>query len=155
MSGEGRPRVGVPKAEGLRLGIAAIRWHERLVEQMLSRALAAASEAGIGDPKVVRVPGSIELPVVCQELARQCDAVVRAWGGAVVGGTPHFESVCDSVTQGLTRVALDESTAVGNGVLTCDTLEQAEARAGFPASTEDKGYEATAAALETALALRD
>ena len=154
MSGEGRPLGGVPKAEGLRLGIAAIRWHERLVEQMLSRALAAASEAGIGDPKVVRVPGSIELPVVCQELARQCDAVV-ALGVVIRGGTPHFEYVCDSVTQGLTRVALDESTAVGNGVLTCDTLEQAEARAGFPDSTEDKGYEATAAALETALALRD
>ena len=106
------------------------------------------------DPKVVRVPGSIELPVVCQELARQCDAVV-ALGVVIRGGTPHFEYVCDSVTQGLTRVALDESTAVGNGVLTCDTLEQAEARAGFPDSTEDKGYEATAAALETALALRD
>ncbi len=121
---------------------------------MLSRALAAAKEAGIAEPTVVRVPGSIELPVVCQQLAHQHDAVV-ALGAVIRGGTPHFEYVCDSVTQGLTRVALDESTAVGNGVLTCDTMQQAEGRAGFADSVEDKGFEATAAALETALLLRE
>jgi 6,7-dimethyl-8-ribityllumazine synthase len=154
MSGEGRPRISVPKAGDLRLGIAAIRWHERLVEQMLSRAVAAAKDAGIAEPTVVRVPGSVELPVVCQQLAHQHDAVV-ALGVVIRGGTPHFEYVCDSVTQGLTRVALDESTAVGNGVLTCDTIQQAEDRAGFDDSVEDKGFEATAAALETALVLRD
>jgi len=70
------------------------------------------------------------------------------------GGTPHFEYVCDAVTAGLTRVALDESTPVGNGVLTCDTEEQALDRAGLPDSAEDKGYEATVAALDTAHQLR-
>lgn len=153
MSGEGRPRTSVSQASGLRLGVAAIRWHEDLVEQMLARTIAAAEEAGIDAPEVVRVPGSVELPVVCQQLARDCDAVV-ALGLVIRGGTPHFEYVCDSVTQGLTRVALDESTAVGNGVLTCDTVEQAAARAGFDDSIEDKGFEATAAALDTALVLR-
>lgn len=154
MSGEGRPRVEVPRADGLKLAIAGIRWHEKLTGRMLERALAAAEEAGITDPTVVRVPGSIELPVVCQELARGHDAVV-ALGVVIRGGTPHFEYVCDSVTSGLTRVALDESTAVGNGLLTCDTDQQARDRAGFPESVEDKGFEATAAALETALVLRD
>ncbi|MCX2732423.1 6,7-dimethyl-8-ribityllumazine synthase [Saccharopolyspora sp. NFXS83] len=154
MSGEGRPRVEVPRADGLKLAIAGIRWHENLTDRMLERALAAAEEAGITDPTVVRVPGSIELPVVCQELARGHDAVV-ALGVVIRGGTPHFEYVCDSVTSGLTRVALDESTAVGNGLLTCDTDQQARDRAGFPESVEDKGFEATAAALETALVLRD
>ncbi|MGW0893844.1 6,7-dimethyl-8-ribityllumazine synthase [Saccharopolyspora sp. NPDC002578] len=154
MSGEGRPRVEVPRADGLKLAIAGIRWHESLTDRMLERALAAAEEAGITDPTVVRVPGSIELPVVCQELARGHDAVV-ALGVVIRGGTPHFEYVCDSVTSGLTRVALDESTAVGNGLLTCDTDQQARDRAGFPESVEDKGFEATAAALETALVLRD
>ncbi|MBE9373452.1 6,7-dimethyl-8-ribityllumazine synthase [Saccharopolyspora sp. HNM0983] len=153
MSGEGRPRTSVPQAGGLRLGIAAIRWHEDLIEQMLARAVAAAGEAGVAEPEVVRVPGSVELPVVCQQLARQCDAVV-ALGAVIRGGTPHFDYVCDSVTDGLTRVALDESTAVGNGVLTCDTVEQAVARAGFDDSIEDKGFEATAAALDTALVLQ-
>ncbi|GAA2345173.1 6,7-dimethyl-8-ribityllumazine synthase [Saccharopolyspora halophila] len=154
MSGEGRPRISVPNAEGLRLGIAAIRWHERVVDQMLDRALRAAEDAGIAEPTVARVPGSVELPVVCQQLAHSHDAVV-ALGVVVRGGTPHFEYVCDSVTQGLTRVALDESTAVGNGVLTCDDLDQVLARAGFEDSIEDKGFEATAAALETALTLRE
>lgn len=153
MSGEGRPRVAVPDAGELRLGIAAIRWHATLTDQMLQRALEAASDAGVGEPTVVRVPGSVELPVVCQQLAHQHDAVV-ALGVVIRGGTPHFEYVCDSVTSGLTRVALDESTPVGHGVLTCDTEQQALDRGGFADSVEDKGYEATAAALETALVLR-
>ena len=66
---------------------------------------------------MVRVAGAIELPVVVQALARNHDAVV-ALGVVIRGGTPHFEYVCDAVTAGLTRVALDESTPVGNGVLT-------------------------------------
>jgi 6,7-dimethyl-8-ribityllumazine synthase len=154
MSGEGRPRITVPKANDVRLGIAAIRWHLHITERLLERSLAAAKEAGIAEPTVVRVPGSVELPVVCQQLAHQHDAVV-ALGVVIRGGTPHFEYVCDSVTAGLTRVALDESTAVGNGVLTCDTEQQALDRAGFDDSVEDKGFEATAAALETALVLRE
>ena len=154
MSGEGRPKGSVPQAGDLRLGIAAIKWHERITDQLLKRALAAASEAGIVEPTVVRVPGSVELPVVCQQLAHQHDAVV-ALGVVIRGGTPHCEYVCDSVTAGLTRVSLDESTAVGNGVLTVDTEQQALDRAGFDDSVEDKGFEATTAALETALVLRD
>jgi 6,7-dimethyl-8-ribityllumazine synthase len=153
MSGEGRPRIEVPDAAGLRLAIAGIKWHERITDQLVARAVAAGKESGIAEPSVVRVPGSVELPVVCQELARDHDAVV-ALGVVIRGGTPHFDYVCDSVTQGLTRVALDESTAIGNGVLTCDTDQQALDRAGFEGCAEDKGYEATAAALETALVLR-
>jgi 6,7-dimethyl-8-ribityllumazine synthase len=71
------------------------------------------------------------------------------------GGTPHFEYVCDAVTDGLTRVALDAGKPVGNGVLTCDTEQQARDRAGLPGSAEDKGWEATIAALATALTLRE
>ncbi|SBW26419.1 hypothetical protein FDG2_4906 [Candidatus Protofrankia californiensis] len=71
------------------------------------------------------------------------------------GGTPHFDYVCQSVTEGLTRVALDSGVPVGFGVLTCDTVEQARDRAGLPSSTEDKGREATFAVLETANVLRE
>ena len=70
------------------------------------------------------------------------------------GGTPHFEYVCQAVTYGLSRVALDSRTPVGNGVLTCDTEQQARDRAGLPGSAEDKGREATLAALDTARTLR-
>ncbi|MFD0890588.1 6,7-dimethyl-8-ribityllumazine synthase, partial [Streptosporangium algeriense] len=96
----------------------------------------------------------LEIPVVAQALARRCDAVV-ALGAVIRGETAHFDYVCESVTSGLTRVSLDEGTPVGNGVLTCDSLDQALDRSGLPGSHEDKGYEATVAALETALLLRD
>ena len=153
MSGTGQPALEVPRCTELRLGIAATRWHERITTALLDRASAAAAEAGIPEPTVVRVPGAVELPVVCQELARRHDAVV-ALGVVIRGGTPHFEYVCDAVTAGLTRVALDEGIAVGNGVLTCDTEDQALDRCGLPFSSEDKGFHACVAALETALVLR-
>ena len=75
-------------------------------------------------------------------------------GAVIRGGTPHFDYVCDAVTYGLTRVALDAGTPVGNGVLTCDTLEQAMDRSGGEKSSEDKGWDAVLAAVETALVLR-
>jgi 6,7-dimethyl-8-ribityllumazine synthase len=153
VSGGGRPEPETVDAAGLRLGVVATRWHGEIVEALLDRALAAATACGVVEPVVVRVPGAMELPVVVQELARQLDAVV-ALGAVVRGGTPHFEYVSDAVTSGLSRVALDEGTPVGNGVLTCDTVGQAMDRCGRPGSHEDKGWEATVAALETAVALR-
>lgn len=156
MSGEGRPvesEGGTRDAGDVRLGIAAARWHPAISDMLLERALAVAAEAGVAEPTVVRVPGSLELPVVCQELARRHDAVV-ALGVVVRGGTPHFDYVCDSVTAGLTRIALDQSTPIGNGVLTCNTVEQAVARSGREGAEEDKGGDACRAALDTALALR-
>lgn len=153
MSGIGQPALEVPRCAELRLGIAATRWHPRITTALLDRASAAAAEAGIAEPTVVWVPGAIELPVVCQELARQHDAVL-ALGVVIRGGTPHFDYVCDAVTAGLTRVALDEGIAIGNGVLTCDTEEQALDRCGLPSSAEDKGFQSCVAALHTALVLR-
>jgi 6,7-dimethyl-8-ribityllumazine synthase len=102
---------------------------------------------------VVRVPGAVELPVVAAELAATHDAVA-CLGAVIRGGTPHFDYVCDAVTYGLTRVSLDSGTPVGNGVLTCDTLDQARDRSGREDSSEDKGWDATVAALETALVLQ-
>jgi 6,7-dimethyl-8-ribityllumazine synthase len=140
MSGEGRPeQPDIPDGSGIRLGVAAATWHTEIVDALLERALATAGKAGTERPTVVRVPGTVELPV----------------GVVIRGGTPHFEYVCDAVTAGLTRVALDEGTPVGNGVLTCDTREQAMDRAGGPDAAEDKGAEACLAAIGTALVLRE
>ncbi|GAB3153974.1 6,7-dimethyl-8-ribityllumazine synthase [Microbispora hainanensis] len=152
MSGAGRPDAAAVDAGGLTVGIVAARWHEKITDQLLARAEQAARDSGAA-AVTARVAGSLEIPVVAQALARRCDAVV-ALGVVVRGETAHFDYVCDSVTTGLTRVSLDESTPVGNGVLTCDTLDQAVDRSGVPGSKEDKGYEATIAALETALLLR-
>ena len=153
MSGEGRPDGQIVDASGFRLAIAATKWHAEIIDKLLARAVAAAKACGAGEPLVVRVPGAVELPVVAAELARNHDAVV-CLGAVIRGGTPHFDYVCDAVTYGLARVALDAGTPVGNGVLTCDTLQQAWDRSGGEGSAEDKGWDAAVAALETALVLR-
>jgi len=153
VSGEGRPELSTVDAAGLTLAIAATRWHAEITDSLVDRAVTAAKACGVTDPFVVRVAGAVELPVVAQELAKRYDAVA-CLGAVIRGGTPHFEYVCDAVTAGLTRVALDEGTPVGNGVLTCDTIEQARDRSGLPNSREDKGWEAVVAALDTAILLR-
>ena len=152
MSGKGAPGAQPVDAAGLRLAIVATRWHEQVTGALLDSAVRTAGECGLDAPTVVRVPGAVELPVVVQALADTHDAVV-ALGLVLRGGTPHFEYVCDAVTAGLTRVALDTRTPVGNGVLTCDTEQQAVDRSGLPGSAEDKGRESTLAALETAVLL--
>jgi 6,7-dimethyl-8-ribityllumazine synthase len=152
MAGSGAPDLSTVDARGLSVGIVASRWHHQITDQLLERAMAAAGDCGVEDLTVVRVAGAVELPVVAQALARHHDAVV-ALGMVLRGDTVHFDEVCRSVTDGLTRVALDESTPVAHGVLTVDTVEQAVQRAGLPESTEDKGWTATVSALDAALVL--
>jgi 6,7-dimethyl-8-ribityllumazine synthase len=153
MAGFGAPDLSTVDAAGMTLGVVATRWHHEITDQLLDRALTAAKACGVEKVTVARVAGSVELPVLAQALARRCDAVV-ALGVVVRGDTAHFEYVCQSVTDGLTRVALDEQTPVAQGVLTVDSVDQALERAGLPDSTEDKGWAATVAALDAALALR-
>jgi len=153
MSGQGRPELSTVDAAGLTLAIASTRWHAEITDSLLDRAMAAAKACGVTDPLVVRAAGAVELPVVAQQLAKTHDAVV-CLGAVIRGGTPHFEYVCDAVTAGLTRVALDAGTPVGNGVLTCNTIGEARMRSGLPDSSEDKGWEAVVAALDTAVLLR-
>ena len=153
MAGYGTPELSTVDAGGLTLGVVAGRWHTELADQLVERALAAATACGVDHVEVARVAGSVELPVVAQALARRHDAVV-ALGVVIRGGTAHFDYVCRSVTDGLTRVALDEETPVAQGVLTVDTVEQARDRAGFDGSSEDKGWTATVAALDAAVTLR-
>lgn len=154
MSGGGVPDMPDLDASGLSVAVVASTWHDTVCDALLEGALRVIRAGGVDNPKVVRVLGAIEIPVVAQELARRYDAVV-ALGVVIRGGTPHFEYVCDAVTQGLTRVSLDASTPVANGVLTVNDEEQAIDRAGLPGSSEDKGAQAAAAALATALLLRD
>ncbi|MFI6762102.1 6,7-dimethyl-8-ribityllumazine synthase [Micromonospora sp. NPDC050417] len=154
MAGFGEPGATAVDAAGLTVGVVAARWHGELTDHMVERAVAAAEASGVREVRVARVAGSVELPVVAQALARKYDVVV-ALGVVVRGSTAHFDYVCQSVTEGLTRVALDAGKPVGQGVLTVNTIEQARDRAGLPGSAEDKGWAATIAALDAALAIRD
>ncbi|MDT5266760.1 MAG: 6,7-dimethyl-8-ribityllumazine synthase [Mycobacterium sp.] len=152
--GAGVPELPRIDASGVSLAIVASTWHEQICNALLDGSLRVAKDSGIAKPTVVRVLGAIEIPVVAQALAEGHDSVV-ALGVVIRGQTPHFDYVCDAVTQGLTRVSLDSSTPVANGVLTTNDEKQALDRAGLPGSAEDKGAQAAAAALSTALTLRD
>jgi 6,7-dimethyl-8-ribityllumazine synthase len=102
----------------------------------------------------LRVPGVFELPVAAARVIGDGGVdVVVALGVVIRGGTPHFDYVCSAATTGLTLVAQRTGVPIGFGVLTCDDEQQALDRAGLPGSVEDKGFEATTAALATAVTL--
>ncbi len=154
MSGEGSPKDEPVDCSDLRVAVVAASWHERVMDGLLAGAAEAVERYRVGECVVVRVPGSFELPVAAQALARRGYDVVVALGVVIRGGTPHFEYVCSAATDGLNRVALDTGVPIGFGLLTCDNEEQALDRAGLEGSRESKGYEATSAALLTAHTLR-
>jgi 6,7-dimethyl-8-ribityllumazine synthase len=153
MSGDGAPEV-ITDGTGLRVTIVAGRWHETITNGLLAGAHRVLEASG-AQVTEVRVPGSFELPVVSRAaLDGGADAVV-ALGVIIRGGTPHFEFVADAATSGLTQVAILTGKPVGFGVLTLDDEQQGLDRAGLPGSMEDKGAEAAAAALATAVIIRD
>ncbi|GAA0499556.1 6,7-dimethyl-8-ribityllumazine synthase [Paractinoplanes deccanensis] len=154
MAGFGDPHLQTVDAKGLRLGIVGSRWHADLIDHMIERAKAAAEACGVDEVAVHRVAGAVELPIVAQAMARKYDAVV-ALGVVIKGETDHFKYVNDSVTAGLTRVALDEGVPVGHGVLTVQSLGQARDRAGLEDSVEDKGWATAVAVLDAALVVRE
>ena len=154
MAGHGAPDQRPVDCHDLRVAVVAASWHETVMDGLVDGARRALKDYRVEEPVVVRVPGAFELPVAADALARQGYDAVVALGVVIRGGTPHFEYVCSSATEGLARVALDHQTAIGFGVLTCDTEEQALDRAGLEQSHEDKGYEAAAAAMVTAQTLR-
>jgi len=145
-------------AQGRRFGIVAGRFYGEIVGSLVDAAVATLTGAGVReeDIQVVWVGGAVEIPLLCQRLARRAgdeafDALL-AIGCVIRGGTPHFDYVCDMVADGVGRVALSEDIPVAFGVLTCDNAQQAYARSGLP-STEikskgNKGEEAALAAIE-------
>ncbi|NBO46594.1 MAG: 6,7-dimethyl-8-ribityllumazine synthase [Actinobacteria bacterium] len=154
MSGQGRP-VGLPDGRGIRVAVVTASWHADLCESLRDRALRALDDVGATLVADVRVPGALELPVVAQALLqRPRTHAVVALGVVIRGGTPHFDYVCSTTSDALAAVALRTGRPVGNGVLTCDTVEQAVLRAGGAEASEDKGYDAAVAAVSTAVALR-
>lgn len=154
MSGRGAPaNVAVEGAAGLRIAVIASSWHTEVMDGLLDGARRALTDAQVRHVIELRVPGTFELTVAASRLAaRGFDAIV-ALGVVIRGGTPHFDYVCEAATIGLTSVTERTGIPIGFGVLTCDDDAQALDRAGLPGSHEDKGYEATAAALQTAVTL--
>lgn len=153
MSGHGAPATAPIDGADLDVVVVAAHWHDVIMDGLIAGAARVLDASG-ARWRLVRVPGSFELPVACKvALDAGADATV-ALGVIIRGGTPHFEYVSAAATDGLTRVALDAGKPVGFGVLTLDDEQQGLDRAGLPGSKEDKGAEAADAALRTALLLR-
>ncbi|MDT4945837.1 MAG: 6,7-dimethyl-8-ribityllumazine synthase [Pseudonocardiales bacterium] len=154
MSGHGAPAPApVEGAAGLRVAMVASQWHTTVMAGLLDGARRSLRDSKVEDVIEVLVPGTFELPVAAARLAAAGVDAIIALGVVIRGGTPHFEYVCEAATMGLTAVAERTGIPIGFGLLTCDTEEQAIDRAGLAGSKEDKGYEAAAAALATAVTL--
>ena len=158
MSGEGSPTLSVD-ATGLRVAVIAGKWHKEVMKGLIKGAHETIVASG-AEHSLFQVAGAFELPLAAQAALTPAsqggggfDAAI-CLGVIIRGGTPHFDFVANSVTDGLTRVQLDTSRPVGFGVLTTDNDEQALDRSGLPGSRESKGVEAAEAALHAAVTLR-
>ena len=147
MSGNA-PEIALPQLPQARVAIISSSWHLDICNDLIAGAQKALSASAITDVTVSSVPGSFELPLAAQiAFEKGFDAVV-AVGLVLEGQTPHFDYVCQGVTQGIMDVSLKFSAPIGFGVLMCNTLDQAVARSGRPGSSEDKGYDSAVAAIK-------
>lgn len=143
-----KSRMIKPDCSGKRFAIVAARFYEQLSDWLEDGARRALADCGVGEDHIAlyRVPGCFELPLAAQRLIaadERLDAIV-ALGVVVRGETPHFDYVAGECARGIMNVQLASGVPIGFGVLTTETLEQAEERA--DPQRGDKGYEAAIAA---------
>ena len=147
MSGKA-PTIELPQLPKARVAVISSSWHLDICNDLIAGAQRALTSASISDVEVIYVPGSFETPLASQlAFEKGFDAVV-AVGLVLQGETPHFDYVCQGVTQGVIDVSLKFSAPIGFGVLMCNTLDQAIARCGRPESIEDKGFDSAVAAIK-------
>lgn len=131
------------------MAVVASRFNEPIVRKLVDGAMQALVESGVvfEDIDVVWVPGAWELPIAARWLlaSERYDGLV-AVGAVIRGDTAHFDYIAGEASRGLAAASADTETPIGFGVLTCDTDEQAEERAG--GAHGNKGYDAAVAALE-------
>ncbi|MGQ0646230.1 MAG: 6,7-dimethyl-8-ribityllumazine synthase [Gemmatimonadaceae bacterium] len=142
---------GLPNGQGRRVGVVVSRFNETITRRLVDGALDALTRHGVAldDVDVIWVPGAWELPVAARRLlSSDRFHVIVALGAVVRGDTPHFGYVAGEAARGLGQLAAEFETPVAFGVLTCDTMAQAEARAG--GEHGNKGWDAAMAALEMA-----
>jgi 6,7-dimethyl-8-ribityllumazine synthase len=142
---------GTPSGAGRRIAVVVSRFNEAVTQKLVDGALDALTrhDTPFDDIDVVWVPGAWELPAAARLLlsSERYNAIV-ALGAVIRGDTPHFDYVAGEASRGLAQASADFDTPVGFGLLTCDTMEQAEARAG--GAHGNKGWDAALAALEMA-----
>lgn len=137
--------------KGLRFGLVVGRFNTLITERLLEGAIDCLVRHGVDrdDIDVMRVPGSWEIPLGLEWLAKRDYHALLALGCVIRGGTPHFDYVAAEVTKGAAAIQRQSGLPVGLGVLTTDTIEQSIERAGTKHG--NKGWEAAMAALEMAV----
>jgi 6,7-dimethyl-8-ribityllumazine synthase len=135
-------------ARGLKFAIVVARFNSAITEKLLEGAREALTKNGARDVEIFYVPGAFELPLAAKWLAHGGYSAIIALGAVIRGETPHFDFVAGEAARGLQQVALECNIPVAFGVLTTDTVEQAEARAG--GKHGNKGYDAAMTAIEMA-----
>ena len=141
--------AGVPAGAGRRFAVVASRFNETVTHKLVDGAVDALLRHGavFDDVDIVWVPGAWELPAAARYLlATERYHALVAVGAVIRGETPHFEYVAGEAARGLADASAEFDTPVGFGLLTCDTMAQAEARAG--GEHGNKGWDAALAALE-------
>ncbi len=142
---------GTPSGAGRRIAVVVSRFNESITQKLVDGAVDALTrhDTPFDDIDIVWVPGAWELPAAARLLlsSGRYNAIV-ALGAVIRGDTPHFDYVAGEASRGLSQASADFDTPVGFGLLTCDTMEQAEARSG--GSHGNKGWDAALAALEMA-----
>ena len=141
------PEVKIPQMPHLKAIVITAAWHPDICDSLVAGAVRGFKAAGIASPEVRTVAGSFELPLAAQLAFDEGFDVAVIVGLVLRGETPHFDYVCQGVTQGVIDVSLKFSAPIGFGVLMCNTLDQAIARCGRPESIEDKGYDSAVAAI--------
>ena len=141
------PVLELKKLKDLKGVVISASWHPEICQALTDGAVRGFTESGISKVEVRKVAGSFELPLAAQLAFDSGFDVAVVVGLVLRGETPHFDYVCQGVTSGIMDVSLSRSKPIGFGVLMCDTIEQARARAGFADSFEDKGYDSAIAAL--------
>ncbi len=141
------PEIAVPKATRAKVAIISSSWHLDICNDLIAGATRALERAEVAQIETIYVPGSFEIPLAAQKAFEKGFDAVVAVGLVLKGETPHFDYVCQGVTQGVIDVQLKFSKPIGYGVLMCENLDQAIARCGRPGSKEDKGFDSAIAAL--------
>lgn len=142
------PTIGIKPLPGAKIAIISSSWHLDICNDLIAGAKRALTEAQVGEVETQFVPGSFEIPLAAQYAFEAGFDGVVALGLVLKGDTPHFDYVCQGVTQGIIDVQLKFSKPIGCGVLMCNDLDQAIARSGRAGSKEDKGYDSAMAALK-------
>ena len=141
--------IGQPAGHGRRFAVVASRFNETITQRLAEGAIDALTRHGAAfeDIDLVWVPGAWELPAAARRLLASDRYVGLVAVGAVIrGDTPHFDYVAGEASRGLADASAEFDRPIGFGLLTCDTIEQAESRAG--GEHGNKGWDAAMAALE-------